>query len=324
MPSSLRIVMLGTGTFAEPVFAALLTQPRHAVVGLVTQPDREVGALRGSTRQVGKGMKTIADEAGVPVIQPESINTPEGVAQIKAWDADLLVTAAYGQILKADVLNAARLGGINVHGSLLPKYRGAAPVAWAIWRGESETGVTIIRMTTGLDAGAMLAKEATPIGATETAGDVEARLATIGARLAVQVIDQLADGPLVGEPQDPAYVTKAPKLTKESGAIDWNKSAVEIERQIRALQPWPTAYTNLHRVGQSPQRVILFQSAATTGEAKTPGTAWPSADGKAIEVATGDGVLRILELQLAGKKRLSARDFLNGRLFRPGDRMGMV
>src|SRR5689334_13042171 len=151
----MRLVMMGTGTFAEPTFEALLSGP-HPVVGLVTQPDRAVGQERGSTRQTGKGMKAIAQEKGVPVFQPESINTPEGVAQLKAWQPDLLVVAAYGQILSKDVLEAARQGGINVHASLLPKYRGAAPVAWAIYHGETRTGVTIIRMTTGLDAGDML------------------------------------------------------------------------------------------------------------------------------------------------------------------------
>lgn len=321
MPQRLRLVMLGTGTFAEPSFEALLAQGRHDVVGLVTQPDRDAGAVRGSTRQVGKGMKSIADAAGVPVYQPENINTPEGVAQLKSWQADLLVTAAYGQILKADVLEAARLGGINVHGSLLPKYRGAAPVVWAIWRGETETGVTIIRMTTGLDAGGMLAKESTPIKPTETAGDVEARLSIIGARLATTVIDQLAAGPVTGETQDPAQVTKAPKLTKEHGIIDWNRPAVEIERQIRAMQPWPTAYTHLHRVGQSPQRVIILRAEVVVGSSGTPGSA-RTENNQSILVTAGDGTLGILELQVAGKKRTSARDFINGRLFRNGDRFG--
>src|SRR6476646_9067977 len=152
----MRLVMMGTGTFAEPTFEALLSGP-HPVVGLVTQPDRAVGQERGSTRQTGKGMKTIAQEKGIPVYQPESINTPEGVAKLKEWGAELLVVAAYGQILSKDVLEAAPRGGINVHASLLPKYRGAAPVAWAIRSGETEAGVSIIRMTLGLDAGDVLA-----------------------------------------------------------------------------------------------------------------------------------------------------------------------
>lgn len=324
MPDCLRLAMLGTGKFAEPTFGALLSQNHHSVVGLVTQPDRETGAQRGTTRQVGKGMKAIAESAGVPVYQPDNINTPEGVTQIESWQPDLLVTAAYGQILKADVLDAARLGGINVHGSLLPKYRGAAPIAWAIWRGETETGVTIIRMTTGLDAGAMLAKESTTIGPTETAGEVESRLSLIGARMAVEVVDRLASGSVTGEAQDPALATKAPKLTKEIGIIDWNRTAAEIERQVRALQPWPTAYTFLHRVGQSPQRVIILRSEVGPASAGTPGSAKIAEDGLAIEISTAEGALRVLELQVAGKKRMAARDFINGRLLRPGDRFGTV
>src|SRR5436309_1878269 len=153
----MRLVMMGTGTFAEPTFRALL-ESRHPVVGLVTQPDRPVGEARGSTRQTGTGMKAIAEQHHVPVYQPESINTPEGVARLREWSPDLLVVAAYGQILNNDVLSAAPQGGINVHASLLPKYRGAAPVAWAIYHGEKETGVTIIKMSVHLDAGDMLAQ----------------------------------------------------------------------------------------------------------------------------------------------------------------------
>src|SRR5579872_3187690 len=159
----MHIVMMGTGLFAEPTFEALLGSS-HAVVGLVTQPDRVVGAERGSTRQTGRGMKAIALENGIPVLQPESINTPQGVADLQSLRPDLLVVAAYGQILSRDVLAAAPQGGINVHASLLPKYRGAAPIAWAIYHGETRTGVTLNRMTTGLDAGDMLAQESLDIG----------------------------------------------------------------------------------------------------------------------------------------------------------------
>ncbi|HTK74559.1 MAG TPA: methionyl-tRNA formyltransferase, partial [Gemmataceae bacterium] len=204
-----RIVMMGTGTFARPTFEALLAHSPFEVVGLVTQPDRDGGQVRGSTRQTGPSLKEIANERGVPVYQPDSINTPEGIAQLNAWRPDLLVVAAYGQILKAEVLAAAAHGGINVHGSLLPKYRGAAPVAWAILRGEMKTGVTIIRMTTGLDAGAMLAQEAIEIQQNETAGELEARLAPIGARLAVAAAEEVLAGTATGVPQDLAEVTKA-------------------------------------------------------------------------------------------------------------------
>ena len=188
----------------------------------------------------------------MPVYQPDSVNTPEGVEQLKAWRPDLLVVAAYGQILKKEVLEAAPMGGINVHASLLPKYRGAAPIAWAIYHGETRTGVTIIRMTTGLDAGDMLAQEAIDILPDETAGELEARLAPVGARLAVHMVRRLAAGPVPGAKQDPAKVTKAPKLKKEDGLIDWSKPAEQVVRQVRAMQPWPTAYTWLHHGGKPP------------------------------------------------------------------------
>lgn len=318
MADSLRLIMLGTGTFAEPTFRALLGPSRHSVVGLVTQPDRAGGERRGSTRQVGVGMATLAEQAGVPVYQPESLNTPEGAAQLRAWDADLLVTAAYGQILSAASLDSARLGGINVHGSLLPRYRGAAPVAWAIWRGETEAGVTIIRMTTGLDAGAMLAKSAVAIGDHETAGELEARLADLGASLVVDVIDRLADGLVAGEMQDPALVTKAPKLKKDHGAIDWSRSAADVCRQIRAVQPWPTPYTFLHRDGAAPVRLLVLRAEPVPEEIGPAGSL--RFDAKSLLVATGAGSVRVIEVQPAGKKRMPVAAWLNGRPLRDGDR----
>src|SRR3989440_5894760 len=212
----MRIVMVGTGTFAEPTFEALLSGP-HPVVGLVTQPDRAVGQERGSTRQTGVGMKQIALDNKVPILQPESVNTPEGVAGLKELAPDLLVVAAYGQILSNEVLSVAPQGGINVHASLLPRYRGAAPIAWAIYHGETRTGVTIIRMSVRLDAGDMLAQEAIDILPDETAGELEARLAPLGARLALDIVEKLAQGPVAGQPQDKSQVTKAPKLKKENG-----------------------------------------------------------------------------------------------------------
>src|SRR5229473_6630632 len=241
----MRLVMMGSGTFAEPTFSALLQGP-HPVVGLVTQPDRAIGQERGSTRQIGQGMKNIAAEHNIPIFQPESINTPEGIAGLQAFQPELLVVAAYGQILSRDVLAVPGKGGINVHASLLPKYRGAAPVAWAIYHGETQTGVTIIRMSVALDAGDMLAQEAVDIGPDETAGEVEARLAQLGAKLAVKVVDQIAAGTDRGVKQDKAQVTKAPKLKKENGLIDWGRTAEQVCNQVRAMQPWPTAYTYRH------------------------------------------------------------------------------
>lgn len=313
----MRLVMMGTGTFAEPTFEAILASS-HPVVGLVTQPDRYVGDKRGSTRQVGKGMKEIALERGVPVYQPDSINTPEGVQQLTTWQPDLLVVAAYGQILSRDVLAAAKSGGINVHASLLPKYRGAAPIAWAIYHGEKETGVTIIRMSTALDAGDILAQEAIPIGPGETAGELEARLGPLGARLALETIARFAAGPVPGTPQDKSQATKAPKLTKENGLIDWSRPAADVVNQIRAMQPWPTAYTFLHRPGHPPLRLIVHRatySHAVRDKAvpfTEAGIIAPVAN-RFLIVLTGDGNgVLIDELQPAGKLRMAAGEFLRG------------
>jgi methionyl-tRNA formyltransferase len=324
----MRIVMMGTGTFAEPPFEALLAA-KETVVGLVTQPDRDTGNKRGSTRQTGKGMAAIAAAAGVPVLQPESINTPEGAAALKAFAPDLLVVAAYGQILKPAVIEVPKLGAINVHASLLPKYRGAAPVAQAIRNGETETGVTIIRITPGLDAGEMLAKGKLAILPDETAGELEARLAPIGAQLALDVIRRMKAGPVTGEKQDPALVSKAPKLTKEMGLIDWSQPAERIGRQVRAMQPWPTAYTFLHRPGKEPMRVQVIRIRRLGPVEGLPGDR--SAIGTLIElnparlvvpVYDGSSLIEILDLQPAGKKRVTAAEFLRGHPIVEGVRFG--
>jgi methionyl-tRNA formyltransferase len=328
----MRLVMMGTGLFAEPTFEALLASS-HAVVGLVTQPDRVAGAERGSTRQTGRGMKAIAQEHGVPVLQPESINTPDGVAALQTLQPDLLVVAAYGQILSRDVLAVPPHGGINVHASLLPKYRGAAPIAWAIYHGETRTGVTIIKMSVSLDAGDMLAQDAIDIGPEDTAGEVEARLAPLGARLALQVIEQIQNGTVQGRKQDPSQVTKAPKLKKEHGLIDWNGTVVQVCNQIRAMQPWPTAYTFFHRQDKLPVRVILTR--AVPGGVATLGLG-PSgpvagrmfarfgAPPQLIVWSGKDhfGGVRILELQPAGKRRMTAEEFLRGHRLQEGEYFG--
>jgi methionyl-tRNA formyltransferase len=321
----MRLVMMGTGTFAEPTLEALLSGP-DPVVGVFTQPDREGVQKRGSTRQVGRGMKEIATEKGAPVFQPASVNSPEGVAMLRRLSPDLLVVAAYGQILSKEVLSIPTHGGINVHGSLLPKYRGAAPVAWAILNGERETGVTIIRMTAGLDAGDMLAKASIPIE-DETAGELEAKLAPLGAKLAVETIQRMKAGPLSGEKQDPSQVTKAPKLTKEMGLIDWTKPADCICRHIRAMQPWPTAYTYLHREGKEPLRVMVIKAtshlASDREAASTPGEPLVSPSRGSVVVRAGaTSVVVVRDLQPAGKKRMTAEEFLRGYPLNEGDRFG--
>src|SRR5258708_6473167 len=262
----MRIVMMGTVKFAEPTFEALLASP-YQVVGLVTQPDRAVGQERGSTRQTGQGMKANAEGSGVPVFQPERINPPEGVAGLRQWQPELVVVAAYGQILSNDVLAVPERGGINVHASLLPRFRGAAPIAWAIYHGETQTGVTIIQMSTRLDAGNMLAQEAVAIGPEETAGELEARLAPLGARLALQTIQEIEQGQTKSLPQDVSLVSKAPKLTKEHGLIDWTRPAQAVCNQIRAMQPWPTAYTFWRREGKPPLRLMILKAKPTEKQA---------------------------------------------------------
>lgn len=321
-PRPLRVAMMGTGTFAEPTFDALLASA-HPVVGLVTQPDKAVGEKRGSTRQVGRGMKEIASERGIPVLQPLSVNAPEGLAALRALNADLLVVAAYGQILSDDVLGASTYGGINVHASLLPRHRGAAPVAWAILRGDAQTGVSIIRMTRGLDAGDVVATAVVDVDPNETAGELEARLAPLGAKLAVETADRLARGPVVGAKQDLTLVTRAPKLKKEMGLVDWSAPAPAVWNQIRAMQPWPTAYAYLHRPGFEPLRLMIARAAATPPLASgaSPGTA--ERDGARLVVACGAGTaLELLDVQPAGKRRMSAADFVRGAPLPAGSRFG--
>jgi methionyl-tRNA formyltransferase len=317
--------MMGTGSFAEPTFLKLL-ESAHPVVGLVTQPDRATGKERGSSRLAKQGMKEIALARQVPALQPESINTPEGVQTLAALKPDLLVVAAYGQILSNEVLSTAPLGGINVHASLLPKYRGAAPINWAIYHGETQTGVTIIRMTTGLDAGDILAQQSIDILRQENAGELEARLGPLGAMLALDIVNKLAAGPVSGTPQDKSQVTKAPKLKKENGLIDWSRPAIAVCNQIRAMQPWPTAYTYLHREGFEPMRLMI--QSVHAGDVKEMDHRVSHETGSLLAyqgrmiVRAGEGLVEIESLQPAGKKAMSASDFLRGNTSPPNSRLG--
>jgi methionyl-tRNA formyltransferase len=316
--------MMGTGTFAEPTFEALIAEFGADVVGLVTQPERDSGNKRGSTRQTGKGMAAIAQQHNVTVAQPESINTLEGLEQLRQMRPDLLVVAAYGQILSKDVLSIPSRGTINVHASLLPKYRGAAPVAYAILNGESQTGVTIIKVTPGLDSGDMILQKAIDILPDDTTGSLEARLAQLGARLAVEAGRKYqTGGPVEGKKQDPTLVTKAPKIKKEFGLIDWSKDADYICRHVRAMQPWPTAFTYLHRPGKETMRVIVNVASflpATLILPSGPGRTCSSL--APLEVQTGQFHVAIHKLQPAGKKRMTAEEFLRGYPIVEGMRFG--
>ncbi|GIW81247.1 MAG: methionyl-tRNA formyltransferase [Gemmatales bacterium] len=316
----MRLVMMGTGTFAEPTFEALIAS-RHEVAGLVTNPDRP----SGKEREMLRGMKKIALAHDIPVFQPESINTPEGIAGLQVFQPELLVVAAYGQILSKEVLSVAPHGGINVHASLLPKYRGAAPINWAIYHGETRTGVTIIKMSVRMDAGDMLMQEAIDIGPEETAGELQVRLARLGAKLALETIDRIEKGTAHGVPQDQKLVTKAPKLKKEHGLIDWTRTAQQVCNQVRAMQPWPTAYSFLHRADSPPLRLIVHRAAATQlATDRQPGCVVidPRHMNQLLVAAGDNSVVSLLDVQPAGKRRMSAAEFLCGHPIRSGDRFG--
>jgi methionyl-tRNA formyltransferase len=307
----LRVVFFGTPEFAVPTLGNLLSS-RHIVVGVVTQPDRPSG--RGH-KVADSPVKALALERGVPVVQPDRLRAPEVAQTLRTWNADVGVVAAYGKIIPEDILSIPRLGMINVHASLLPKYRGAAPVHRAVIDGERETGVTIMRVEKLLDAGPMLAKATRPIGPDETSDVVERDLAERGAALLVEVLDQLSAGEAVQELQDFMLCTYAPKLTKEEGLIDWNLPASFIHNRVRGLYPWPHAYTYL----DGRRLIVLKTHVAPAMTDAEPGTVLDTADG--IQVATGHGERIVIErIQPEGKRPMTASEFLAGHPISTGAR----
>jgi methionyl-tRNA formyltransferase len=309
----LRIVYFGTPEFAVPALRALIAS-RHQVVALVSQPDRPKG--RGQ-KLLPTPTKAVAMAAGIPVLQPARLKDESFVEALRALSPDLGVVAAYGRIIPDAVLAVPPLGMINIHASLLPKYRGAAPIHRAVINGDAETGVTIMRVVTELDAGPMLATVRVPIGPDERTPDVERALAQAGADLVVQVVDQLAEGRATEVPQDHAAATYANKIERHEGTIDWSLPAERIHNLVRGLQPWPLVSVSLDG-----QRILLHRTAVTDQRSSAePGTIVTAANG-VLGVATADGrVLRILELQPEGKRVMSARDFLAGRRVEPGKRL---
>ena len=315
----MNLVMMGTGDFAVPTFAALYRTP-HRVAGLFTQPDR-TGS--GHHRTLQHPMKELALAHGTPVFQPQNVNSPEALADLRSLAPDLLVVAAYGQILSPALLQISRLGAINVHASLLPKYRGASPVAYAILNGDAETGVSIIQVLPQLDAGPILAVVRTPVAPQDTAGSLEERLARLAVDALPGVIDQFAAGALHPLPQTEALVTRAPKLKKQMGAIDWSRSAFQVNCQIRAMQPWPNPYTYLHSPGKPPQRLLILEvrEVDDAPPAAAPGTLL-NPDRERLLAQTGQGAVEIVRLQPEGKRPMAAADFLLGRRLTPDDRFG--
>ncbi|WP_350447359.1 methionyl-tRNA formyltransferase [Pseudomonas solani] len=302
MTQALRLVFAGTPEFAAEHLKALLDTP-HSIVAVYTQPDRPAG--RGQ-KLMPSPVKQLALQHGIPVMQPPTLRDADAQAELKALGADLMVVVAYGLILPQVVLDTPRLGCINSHASLLPRWRGAAPIQRAVQAGDAESGVTVMQMEAGLDTGPMLLKVVTPITADDTGGSLHDRLAALGPQAVVQAIGQLAAGTLVGEVQDDALATYAHKLNKDEARIDWSRPADELERLVRAFNPWPICHSTL---GGEPLKVLAAQLGEGQGQAGQILAA--SKDG--LTVACGSGALRLTRLQLPGGKPLSFADLFNSR-----------
>jgi methionyl-tRNA formyltransferase len=311
---SLRIIFAGTPDFAARHLDALLSS-EHQIVGVFTQPDRPAG--RGN-KLTPSPVKVLAEQHQLPVFQPKSLRPEENQRLVADLNADVMVVVAYGLILPQAVLDMPRLGCINVHGSLLPRWRGAAPIQRSLWAGDSETGVTIMQMDVGLDTGDMMHKIACPIESSDTSASLYDKLAQLGPQGMLTTLRQMADGSATREVQDEALVTYAEKLSKEEARLDWTLSAAQLERCIRAFNPWPVSYFTI-----DDQPVKVWQASVLAQSANAePGTV-VHADKYGIQVATADGILNLLQLQPAGKKPMSAQDLLNSRRewFTPGNRL---
>jgi len=306
----MRIVFMGSPEFALPSFEACIA--RHQVVLAVAQPDKPAGRGKELTRPP---VALAADAAGIEVYQPRSARPPEVAERLRATGAELAVVVAYGKILPKAVLEAFPRGCVNVHGSLLPAYRGAAPVQWAVIHGERETGVTIMKLDEGMDTGPMLLERRLAIGEDETAGQLATRLAAVGAEALVEGLAAIEAGTAVEEAQDSTRASYAPMLEKTHGQVDWAKSAEQIRNLVRGVDPWPGATTTL---GGEPLK--LFGAARADGQGEPGAVLSIAADGAVI--ATGDGAVRIAELQAPGKRRMSAAELARGRKLAPGTRLG--
>ena len=314
----MRVVFMGTPAFAVPSLEAL-DNSDHEVVGVVTQPDRPKG--RGQA-VVPCPVKELALAKGLPVSQPEKIKSPEFLQQLSDWKPDVIAVTAFGRILPKAILDLPPMGCVNVHGSLLPAYRGAAPIQWALIHGDAETGITTMLMDEGMDTGAVLLQQTVPIEPEETSLELGARLAKVGGALLVETLTRLAERSIVPREQDHTRATSAPLLKKEDGVIDWTQSATEIANRIRGLSPWPGSYT-FHRE----HRLIIWkgrveaQGAPGRSEGQRPGTILAVGQ-KSFWVETGEGRLEVLEVQPANKKRMSVEQFLQGHALRVNERLG--
>ncbi|WCH23004.1 methionyl-tRNA formyltransferase [Aeromonas salmonicida] len=312
--NKLKLIFAGTPDFAARHLAALLSSD-HEVVAVYTQPDKPAG--RGQ-KLTASPVKELALTHNLPVYQPASLRKEEAQAELASLGADLMVVVAYGLILPKVVLDTPRLGCINVHGSLLPRWRGAAPIQRSIWAGDTETGVTIMQMDVGLDTGAMIRKVTCPIAADETSTSLYDKLAELGPQALVETINAMAAGETAAEAQDDALANYAEKLSKEEARIDWSMEAVAIERCIRAFNPWPISWFEV-----AGQTIKVWQAEVVDSGHSQPAGTLLKADKQGIDIATGLGVLRLLTLQPPGKKAMSVSDLLNSRRdwFEPGTQL---
>lgn len=310
----LNIIFAGTPEFAALHLHALL-KSHHNVIAVLTQPDRPAG--RGN-KITESAVKQLAKQYNIPIYQPASLRKPENQAPLRELNADLMVVVAYGLILPRAVLEIPRLGCMNVHGSLLPRWRGAAPIQRACWAGDTETGVTIMQLDEGMDTGDMLYKVACPILPTDTSASLYEKLAQMGPNALLKTLDDASAGALKPEKQNNALATHAAKLSKEEAKLDWHLSAAQLERCIRAFNPWPVSYFTLND-----HLIKVWQASVLEMQANhKPGTII-AANKSGIQIATIDGILNITQLQLAGKKAMSAQDLLNARQdwFIPGQQL---
>lgn len=311
-PAQIRTIFMGTPDFSLPTLEGLLDFGVD-LCAVYTQPDRPRG--RGK-KLAPPPVKELAMQRGIPVYQPVKLRDPAAVEQLRTLEPDLIVVVAYGQILPKSVLDIPRYGCINVHASLLPRYRGAAPINQAIVDGEQVTGVTTMLMDVGLDTGDMLVRRATEIGAEETAGELHDRLALLGREAMDETLQRLCAGTLRAEPQNDALSCYAPLMKKEDGRIDWQQSSTVVHNLVRGLSPWPGAYTELQG-----ETLKLACTLPLSGDPAPPGTI-VAADAQGVHIACGEGLLLVRELQLPGKKRLPAAEFLRGRPLPVGSRVG--
>jgi methionyl-tRNA formyltransferase len=310
MSASWPIVFMGTPGIAADTLAALLDGPDR-VVGVVTQPDRPAG--RGQ-KLAASPVRRVAEARGVPVLAAEKIRTPEFLQFLRDWRPEVIVVVAYGRILPKTILELPPHGCINVHYSLLPKYRGAAPAAWTIINGEREGGVTTMKLVEKMDAGAIYLQEAVALGPDETAGSLQAKLTPVGARLLLETLRGIKEGTLKARDQDESLATPAPMLKKEDGLIDWTRPAIEIERRVRGLDPWPGSFTHVGGKLLKVHRVMLISAPCNL----RPGEVVRS-DAGGFWIATSSGAIALEEVQLENKKRMPGAEFVKGARIRQGD-----